>query len=219
MKGMIMVGIGSDTVEQFQVRINRFPEKYVQDWDSWMKVAVPATKRAQLFGEILRSWQACRPNEMRRDKASAKHEAPYLEDLIEDAQSDLASMAAFDISGKTAFTTSHQVGLSNLWKTFQRLVHAGTAHNGKAGAVGISKAVLLLSGGHIGPAFDEEVRANLGIKPISNAAQWIDALKKVNQDIRQFERGNKTPILSAAPSRFTGMPIGRLYDMALGPRA
>jgi hypothetical protein len=156
---------------------------------------------------------------MRRDKVSAKHEWPFLEDLIDEATADLASMAAFDISSKTAFSAANQTRLKNLWTIFRELAHAGKANKGKAGAVGISKALLLLSRGHIGPAFDEEVRASLGLPAIDNSEHWINALKTVTQDIRQFERRNSTTILAAAPSRFAGMPAGRLYDMGLGPRA
>ena len=43
---------------------------------------------------------------MRRDKVSAKHESPFLEDLIDEATADLAVMAAFDISSKTAFSAN-----------------------------------------------------------------------------------------------------------------
>ena len=50
-----MVGIGGDTVEQFQGRINRFPDRYVKDWESWMTLAASGTNRAQLLGEILRN--------------------------------------------------------------------------------------------------------------------------------------------------------------------
>jgi hypothetical protein len=214
-----MAGIGGDTVEQFQARIDRFPDGYVKDWESWITLASSAANRAQLLGEILRTWQACRPNAMRRDKASAQHEPPFLEDLIDEATIDLAAMAAFDISSKGAFSAENQTRLKNLWKIFRELAYAGEVRNGRAGAVGISKAVLLLSRGHIGPAFDKEVRDSLGLSDIDNSEYWIKALKNVNQDIRQFEKKNSTTILAAAPSRFAGMPAGRLYDMALGPRA
>jgi hypothetical protein len=214
-----MAGIGGDTVDQFQARINAFPERYVKHWESWIKSAPAGPDCAELLGEILRNWQACRPNEMRRDKASAGHESPFLEDLILSATTDLAAMSAFDISDKSAFSVANQARLTNLWTIFRDLAHAGKAYKGKAGAVGISKAVLLLSRGHIGPAFDKEVRDSLGLSEIDNSVHWIDALKRVNQDIRQFEKKNSTTILKAAPIRFAGIPTGRLYDMALGPRA
>lgn len=55
-----MQGIAKNSVEEFQNRINRFDQRYVDDWNTW--IAVQPNHRAAQFGAVLRNWQACRPN-------------------------------------------------------------------------------------------------------------------------------------------------------------
>ena len=45
--------------------------------------------------------------------------------------------------------------------------------NGTASCVGITKAVMLLTDGRIGPALDSQVRLNLGVAKPINAEEWI----------------------------------------------
>lgn len=213
-----MPGISGDSIEKFRDRLNHFPQRYIDDWREWISIAPSDPNRPAKFGVILRKWQACRPNEMRREMAAAAHPPPYLEALIDTAALPLSRLQDFEMSGKTSFGPEKTDGLKELWKIFRDLATDGKANKGKAGAVGISKAVLLLSYGKVGPAFDDEVRTNLGIGPINNADQWIDALKKAHQDVRGFERKNDTTLRCAAPTVFSGLPAGRIYDMALGPR-
>jgi len=86
-----------------------------------------------------------------------------------------------------------------------------------AGVVGISKAVLFLTDGRVGPAFDSEVRKHLGISEPESAAEWIHALDLANQDIRAFQEANNCTFRQAAPQHFSHLHAGRIYDMALGP--
>ena len=76
----------------------------------------------------------------------------------------------------------------------------------------------MLTDGAAGPAFDSEVRRHLEIGAIETSGQWISALKIVSQDIREFERNNGAPIRNVVPDRYAALNIGRIYDMALGPR-
>lgn len=213
-----MPGISKLTTPQFQRLLIQFPNKYIADWDGWIGTSVTDPSRPARFGAVLRKWQACRPNEMRRDAASAAHHPPYLDDLIVKADPPLKALVTFDISGQSPFTAVIKAAIRELWTIFRALAYQGDAYNGQAGAVGISKAVLLLSLGRVGPAFDKEVSTNLGIKSVNNADQWIDALKTANRDIREFERRNGVTLAAAAPAAFAHLPAGRLYDMALGPR-
>ena len=46
----------------------------------WLATCTDA--RPQLFGRILRKWQAARPGAVRRLRREARHEGPFLDDLL-----------------------------------------------------------------------------------------------------------------------------------------
>ena len=154
---------------------------------------------------------------MRRVKSETKHDPPYLEDLIAEASLSVQVLRYFEMRNLDSFTCQAEEALEQLWGTFQRLSHQGPVRNGLAGVVGISKAVLLLTEGRVGPAFDSEVRCRLGIPKPEDAREWIQALRLASRDIHAFETANKCALQSAAPSPFASMHTGRIYDMALGP--
>jgi hypothetical protein len=210
-----MSGISHDSILEFQARIARFKPSYIRDWDEWL--ATPSPKRPYQFGVVLRRWQACRPNKMRRTRADRLYPPPYLEDLIAQSTPYIQSLQSFDVSLATSFTQSVYLALSKLWAIFEKLSYEGPARNGLAGAVGISKAVLLLSEGRVGPAFDSGVKKHLDNIEINNAGEWIGALKRVTRDIHAFEVANATTLQRATPE-YTHLHAGRIYDMALGPR-
>lgn len=210
-----MPGIAGLSVHQFHARVRRFDEEYVTHWNVWLGSS--EDRRAELFGSILRQWQACRPNRMRRTRAEGQHDAPYLDDLMVDASPFLASIVTFDISQPSSYTTAVRRSLDGLWHLLGHLSYCGRARNGFAGAVGISKAVLLLTNGRVGPAFDSEVRKHLGIRKIDNAEQWSTALEAVTADIGAFEKSNQCRFREAFPTEFLHLHAGRVYDMALGP--
>ncbi|MCX6226123.1 MAG: hypothetical protein NTV01_15455 [Bacteroidia bacterium] len=210
-----MSGIKNLTIIGFEARINRFDPSYVQDWDSWLNVH-PDQQAAQ-FGLVLRKWQACRPNRMRRTRIEQIHEPPYLEDLLAEANPYLRILDDFDIRLRESFSREKADALSELWRIFQHLPYQGRALNGLASVTGISKAVLLLTRGRVGPALDSTVRANLNVRKILSADQWIDLLKIVNEDVQLFEAKNGTTLNMAAPKWAQHLNSGRIYDMALGP--
>ena len=210
-----MPGISDLTIEEFQERVNRFAQQYVDDWNCWLNTQPNA--RPRQIGTILRRWQACRPNRMRRTQAENSHEAPYLEDLVNHATQYIQALQNFDIRDIASFTNQSCAALAELWNIFQNLSYHGRARNGLAGIVGISKAVLLLTDGRVGPAFDSEVRGHLNTGNIVNSDEWINALNTVSQDIRTFENNNQTTLQQAVPHRYAGLESGRIYDMALGP--
>jgi hypothetical protein len=154
---------------------------------------------------------------MRRARNEARHEQPYLEDLIAESNQHIWALQSFDIRLPASFTHQARESLEQLWDVFRGLSYHGQTRNGLAGVVGISKAVLLLSEGRVGPAFDSEVRRQLEIQAPENAPEWIDALQVVSRDIHAFERANQCSLQKAVPVRFAGIHSGRIYDMALGP--
>ena len=210
-----MPGISNLTVEQFRDRVNRFDIKYVDHWNSWLNTA--DEHRPRQLGAILRSWQACRPNTMRRTQRENLHNAPFIDDLITEAHPYIRQLTHFSIRQAASFSNESHSSLSELWNIFEDLSYRGKARNGLAGVVGISKAVLLLTDGRVGPAFDSKVRDHLGIENIEDAKQWIGALRQANQDIISFEQNNQTTICECVPPQHSNLIAGRIYDMALGP--
>jgi hypothetical protein len=211
-----MPRIANITVNNFQDRINRFKQRYVNDWNGWITVQ-PDRRTAQQFGIILRKWQACRPNRMRRAQADTRYDGPYLDTLINNSAQCLLALQDFDIRLQASFTPQACDSLVQLWDVFQNLSYYGRAREGRAGVVGISKAVLLLTEGRVGPAFDSTVRKHLGLRSIENANEWINALRVVSRDIQQFEFANQITLQQAVPQQYAGLSSGRIYDMALGP--
>jgi hypothetical protein len=212
-----MPGIRNLTIQQFKERLNRFDKSYISDWNEWINSYGHDNEMAYIFGTILRRWQACRPNSMRRSENENDHEPPYLEHLLHRSSAFVDNLVAFDLRNINTFSDNSEYSLKQLWNIFSDLSYRGTARNGKAGVVGISKAVLLLTKGRVGPAFDSKVRHNLNINAIDNSQQWIKALKYVSEDIILFERKNNCSIYDATPDIFSTLEAGRIYDMALGP--
>lgn len=217
-----MTGIANLTIDQFQNRICHFARVYVRDWNEWCVALQVQQDVPTKFGEILRRWQACRPNRMRRTQNEAKnnheHKPPFLGDLIAQSKQYIQALEHFDLRHQSIFTGEVCRVLEQLWRIFQHLSYCGRARNGLAGVVGISKAVLLLTEGRIGPAFDSNVIGHLQIQKPQNALQWIDSLQKVSQDIWAFEEKNQCTLRTAIPWEFASLHSGRVYDMALGPR-
>jgi hypothetical protein len=212
-----MAGIANLEVAGFRDRILRFKTSYVEDWRLWTSVLHDEANVAPELGRVLRRWQACRPNRMRRPQVEAKHDPPYLEDLIADANPSVVSLLDFDVRILASFTPYAERALERLWSIFEELSHHGRARSGLAGAVGISKAVMLLTEGRVGPAFDSTVTAELNIPTPGNARGWIQSLLVVSKDVQAFELANRCTLQAAAPPTFADLKSGRIYDMALGP--
>ena len=190
--------------------VDGFSFRYVADWETWL--AAPPRARPQRFGEILRKWQATRPNPMRRIRAEAHHGAPFLEDLLE-----RAAKPVLVLGEKTVLTIGHRSiqednALRALWDIFSHL-----SETGLASCVGITKSVLLVTDGRIGPAFDSNVRERLGIGRPETCREWLQIVEAVGDDIAAFE-SKHGPLAKSVSPRFAHLGYGRLYDMVLGPR-
>ena len=207
------------TVNQLRQRILAFDRSYVDDWNTWLRIQrnYSLNDVAMEFGRVLRKWQACRPNTMRRCRSEAVHKAPYLEDLLLKSRDASSGLSSFELCHADAINDDTEDALLELWNIFRDLSYSGRSRNGLAGVVGISKAVLLLTEGRVGPAFDSEVRAKLGTGDILTGKNWIMNLRNVAEDIGQFERLNQCTLREAVPNEFNGLHYGRLYDMILGP--
>lgn len=207
---MPIEAIRHQTPSQIAAAVNGFAVRYVEDWDAW--VAAHQDARPQLFGRILRKWQATRPVAMRRLRAEAEHTAPFLDDLLESAAQPIRALTGLTVQTIARRTPAQDKALARLWAILSRLPTSGVAS-----CVGITKAVLLLTDGRIGPAFDSQVRRKLEVGRPATYREWLETLKAIGDDIAAFEAVHG-PLTRAVPTRFAQLPYGRLYDMALGPR-
>jgi mannose-6-phosphate isomerase-like protein (cupin superfamily)/GrpB-like predicted nucleotidyltransferase (UPF0157 family) len=191
--------------------LNQFSKPYVKDWDEWLQVS--DTSRVVKFASVLRRWQGTRPFPMRRPKEEAKHDPPYIDDLIVEATPHIEVLDNLTLTGIADATPEQVDALHRLWMTFLKLPQRGTAT-----CVGITKAILLLTNGRIGPAFDSIVRKKLGLKGhLKSSQEWIDVLRGINEDILAFEKQHSTKLAQVVPVELASYHVGRLYDMVLGP--
>lgn len=202
--------IRNKTPAQLRADVDGFAARYVQDWENWLSMG--SAGRPMLFGRILRKWQATRPLPMRRLKNEAQHQGPFLDDLLEAAAEPLQVVASCSVVTIAERTPEQTEAFNTLWAVFARLPLAGVAS-----CVGITKALLLLSEGRIGPALDSRVRTKLGVARPANCSEWLQILQEVAEDIAAFEQRHG-PITKVVHIRFAKLAYGRLYDMALGPR-
>jgi hypothetical protein len=142
-----------------------------------------------------------------------------LDDLVLRGINVAAALDGFDLRHANAMSQTTEKVLLELWAIFRDLSYSGRCRNGLAGVVGISNAVLLLTEGRVGPAFDSKVRKRLGTGDIPTARSWIINLKSVAEDITQFEQSNQCTLREAVPNEYSSLHYGRLYDMILGPGA
>jgi hypothetical protein len=68
------------TPKQVHDDVSGFALRYVNDWEAWLSAGTEL--RPELFGRIVRKWQATRPRAMRRLRDEAQHDAPFLNDLL-----------------------------------------------------------------------------------------------------------------------------------------
>ena len=133
------------------------------------------------------------------------------------AEPHILTLHDFDIRNQAAFTPKMQEACVQLWAIFRNLSFGERSRGGLSGVVGISKAVLLLTNGRLGPAFDSRVRRRIGVGNISDATAWIRAIQAASHDIRAFETANQTTLHEAVPTQYSNLHNARLYDMSLGP--
>lgn len=195
---------------ELRSKVNGFATGYVEDWKTWL--AAGHDRRPELFGRILRRWQATRPQAMRRLRRETNHEAPYLEDLLEAAAEPLRTLESITLLKIAQRKPAQNEALNVLWNIFSRLPTSGVSS-----CVGITKAVLLLTDGRIGPAFDSQVRKKLGVGRPETCREWLQRLEDIGEDIAAFEAMHDQ-LADAVSSHFAQLGYGRLYDMALGPR-
>ena len=202
--------------EEVKRRIDRFSVAYKKDWKRWQNLYSSSTitdqRAVSEFGSILRRWQACRPRPMRGPRYEATHAPPFLDDLVEQASPHVAVLESVTVRDVDKFSASQLNALSSLWLIFYNLTTREHAT-----CVGITKAVMLLTLGRIGPAFDRVVRGNLKAARPTNSQEWLDCLGAVCSDIKSFESKHRCIVDDLVGEQWMPIHAGRVYDMVAGP--
>ena len=207
--------LANKTPAEVRDAISNFSIAYVRHWQRWQDqcAAGVTSDLAPLLGEILRKWQAARPLPMRRPQREADHQPPYLENLIDEALPHIQSLGTGSVRDLPGFTQTQIESLHALWNIFCNLTSKG-----QATCVGITKAVMLLTQGQIGPALDSTVRASLSIPQPTNAVQWTECLRAIAGDIHIFENKYGIALEKFVPDEWQPIRVGRVYDMIAGPK-
>ena len=139
---------------------------------------------------------------------------PFLDDLLEQARPHLAALEGKTLRDADALTPPQKAALRSLWNLFRHL-----PTKGQAGAVGITKAIMLLTRGRFGPALDSQVRRRLGVRrPLTSADEWLALLDNMAADVHRFEARHGIRLDDLIGKRWRPIAVGRVYDMVAGPR-
>jgi len=213
--------LSSKTAAEVEAEIKSFDVRYKRDWQSWMKVYdTKPLSSAEVAGTcrgVLSKWQAVRSKikgRTIRPLRDAAVDARCFDDLLERATEPVRILGRTTIRDLRVVGGIERDALSALWEVFRDLPTIG-----RANAVGITKAIKLVTGGRIGPALDSEVRRHLAIKEPVTASEWITVLESVAEDIQVFESTNQCRLEDLVEAEWLPVAPGRAYDMVFGPKA
>src|ERR1700704_6651341 len=108
-----------------------------------------------------------------------------MEDLLMEAVPFVNELGDFSLREAAKPTAGQERALRFLWEIFRALPTSGTAN-----AVGITKAVKLVTLGRVGPALDAVVRKRLDIAEPRSGEEWIATRHGISDDLAKFERRN-----------------------------
>ena len=144
----------------------------------------------------------------KEDKGEAKHGPPYLEDLVQQALVWAGALEWASLRELCPPSAGQAWTLSALWDLLLDL-----PYRGKASCVGITKAVMFLTEGRIGPSLDSRVRKKLGMPKPMGAQEWLDQLEAISEDLRAFEERNRVRLEERVPHELGKLAVGRAYDV------
>ncbi len=202
------------TTSQVLELIKDFDRGYVNDWSRWLRVSQGCDFQvtgirfliASEFRQIMWKWRACRPK-------------PYLsatdlQSTLDSATEPLKRIGSADLRSLQAPSDVLTDAICGLWRIFED----GLCSKGKATAVGVSKAILLVTKGRIGPAFDSNVKTALNAGYVKDCGTYIKALGEVASQLADFEDREGTTLDDLAKRAGRPADVGRAVDMVLGPR-
>jgi hypothetical protein len=202
------------TTSQVLERIKAFDMRYVNDWSVWLHASqgcdfhaapIPISVAIE-FKRIMGKWQACRPKSLRC--------ATELQSALDSATQPLCLMGSANLRCFQAPGEVLTDAMCSLWRIFE----GGLCLNGKATEVGVSKAILLVTKGRIGPAFDSNVKARLNARYVRDCMTYIKALGEIASELAGFEARESTTLDGLAEQAGRPADVGRAVDMVLGPR-
>ena len=202
--------------------LKAFKPRYKQDWRDWMNTLashpLAAPETVAQCRRVLAKWQAVRSTtkgrRVRLTRGLAIAGTRCLDDVLAEALPALKILGQETVRDVPNLSSARRGALLELWDVFSDLPTIGTAR-----AVGITKAVKLVTGGRIGPAFDSQVRQHLDLPEPLDGVQWLDALVAVARDIQTFESANGCRLEQLVETEWRPIGIGRAYDMVFGPKS
>lgn len=194
------------TAQAALTKIESFSAKYAKHWNEWLEVSEGRDFRAgstsiritRKFKKIMGSWQACRPKPLRN--------TTDLQSTLDSITAPLVLMGSADLR---CFETPAQGvidGIRGLWQVFEQGLCVG-----KARVVGVTKAILLVTKGRIGPAFDSNVKKSWYVRDCDS---YLTALGEIARELAAFEarEGNLEEVAAKAEKPAA---VGRAVDMVL----
>ena len=202
------------TTFEVSERIKGFDRRYVNHWREWLRVSqgcdfqvspIPDLVTIK-FGQIMPKWQACRPKPYRS--------ATELQSTLDSATEPLRRIGSANLRSIQAPSDVLTDAICDLWRVFED----GLCSKGKATVVGVSKAILLVTKGRIGPAFDSNVKTALSARHVKDCGTYIKALGEIASQLADFEDREGTILDDLAKQADRPADVGRALDMVLGPR-
>jgi hypothetical protein len=197
------------TPDQVTARIRAFSSSYRLDWRNWTNALTHGLESAstmQLFEDVLKKWNSCR-------KRGGVRQGLAL--LINNANGPLTELGNTDLRALRRPSDCQRAAIRHLWDLIQPCL----CLTKPASEVGISKAIMLLTRGRIGPALDESVRTEFNLPRIDDAGTLLAVYGAIAEDLAGFE-DEHGQIDKCFPAEWNGAipAIGRIVDMIAGPR-
>ena len=202
------------TSEEVLERIKGFDRHYVNDWSRWLHAsqgcdfqAAPVPIEVAIeFKRIMGKWKACQPKPLRCPTE--------LQSTLDSAAEQLSRVESANLRCFQAPDEVLTDAICNLWRIFED----GLCLKGNATEVGVSKAILLVTKGRIGPAFDSNVKTGLNAWYVMDCRTYMKALGEIAGELAGFEGRESTTLESLAEQAGRPADVGRAVDMVLGPR-
>jgi len=202
------------TPNEALAQIKGFRRAYVYHWRGWLSVSEGCdfqagpicTEVVGEFKEIMRKWWACGRNRSLRCDAE-------LQSTLNAATEPLKRVGSADLRSFQAPSEALTGAINDLWRIFEE----GLCLQRRANEVGVSKAILLVTKGRIGPAFDSKVQFHFNTCVIG-CTTYIKALGEIANELADFEVRERTTLESLAEQAGRPAAVGRAIDMVLGPR-
>lgn len=109
------MSIGNYTINKFCNRLNQFNILFVGDFEKWLRRTEET--EVELFGKILRRWQACRPNSMRRSTNDPKRQNahPCLDDLLVASKEHILILESFSVEDPNSYNDRNIKAIKHLY--------------------------------------------------------------------------------------------------------